>query len=846
MFTRLYTQFQPSNYDITLDIDRDSHTFKGLVSITGVLVLDSSAILLHSKWLDISEAKIDGNPVAFSAGEFDELSLRGEQSFAQGGHVIEITYIGKIQTESMHGMYVSRFEHDGKQKQIIATQFESHHAREVIPCIDEPEAKATFNLAVHTPVNEAVLSNTLPKDQSQVDEKLCTVFETTPIMSTYLLALAFGEMHSVEAKTKNGTLLRNWSSVAQQKSHLEYSLSEGIKILEFYEDYFKTPFPLKKCDQIALPDFDAGAMENWGMVTYREIALLADPKNRSVSNEQYVSLVVAHELSHQWFGNLVTMKWWDDLWLNESFASIMEHLCLNELHPDWHQWEEYTASDVIATSNRDIFSDVQAVRVPVDNPELIETLFDPAIVYAKGGRLIKMLREYISDEAFRAGLQEYFTTHAYKNTSSDDLWNSLSTASGKNIGVLMQSWLNSSGMPVLSVDQSGSSLKLSQHRFVLDTENDSTQWQIPLLASSELPSDILDEKETQLTLKSNEYVYLNQYGSGHYLVNYLNQEHKNALAEAVRTNAIPNEGKIALLNDQLLLAKRGDVSLVEVLKLARSNQHENRESVWSLMCSVYGVARNLTEGNEIVKSHLKNETAQMIQPHYERLGWERSASEDPNDSHLRITAIALTLGAKHPDALKYALEQYDKHSADIEELPADLRSVILRTAVRHHPDHNVVISNLLDQYESSSSADVQLDICSALAQTREAGDVSIYEKRAFGESGFVRTQDFMRWIALLAGNTRTRDELWNYFENNWIYVKKSLNGSKSYDYFPIYVARGLNTNPQQKRYDDFFEPKKNEAILKRNILVAQNDIASRIAWRERDEQTITDYILNST
>lgn len=842
MFKRLYKQYQPENYQLELDIDRASHSFTGSVTIKGDLTSPQNHIVLHAKWLEILNVHINGNAASHKLGEFDELILTTNDTLSAGTHNVAIQFSGKIQTDSMHGLYASNFVHKGKKKQIIVTQFESHHAREVFPCVDEPEAKATFNLTLHTPADEAVLSNTLPLEETVENGKKKTVFEQTPIMSTYLLALAFGDMHSVEASTKHGTLLRTWSSVAQPKSHLEYSLQEGIRILEFYEDYFKTPFPLKKCDQIALPDFDAGAMENWGMVTYREIALLADPDNRSISNEQYVSLVVAHEFSHQWFGNLVTMQWWDDLWLNESFASIMEHLCLNELHPDWHQWEEYTASDAVVTSNRDTFSDVQSVRVAVDNPELIETLFDPAIVYAKGGRLIKMLREYIGDEAFRSGLQEYFKTHAYKNTTSDDLWRSLSAASGKDVQTLMNTWLNQSGMPVVTVTQKGTSIQLEQERFVLDSKTDETLWHIPLLSRKPLSPDVLSSRELSITSAADDYAALNQYGSGHYVVNYTETEHKQAIAEAIRNSAIPNEGKITLLNDQLLLAKRGDISLVDVLKLVKSNAHETRDSVWGLMTSTYAVARNLIEGNEQQELQLKQDLGELLLPHYENLGWEQRGDEDPNDSHLRTTAIACVLAARNKQAMSHSLKLYDERAGNLESLPADLRAVILRSAVRNHTDHETVIKNLLKQYEESDSADFQLDVSSALSQTKHSGDVHIYEERAFGEGGFVRNQDFMRWIILLAGNPHTKDAMWNYFEKNWQYVKKSLNSSKSYDYFPIYVARGLNTASWQQRYDMFFADKKDEPMLKRNVAVAQNDIKARIAWRARDEQKILDYL----
>lgn len=843
MFKRLLDSFKPSDYQISLDINRDTSSFTGSIIINGLIANESSSIQLHSKNLVINSAMIDEVPVSCSHEAYDVLSLSKDQgSLGKGDHVIKLVFTGRIQTEAMHGIYESRFEHEGQLKKIIVTQFESHHAREAFPCIDEPEAKATFQLTLTTPEGEPALSNTPSKDSSVKSGRLTTVFEKTPIMSTYLFAFAFGDMHCVEGKTKDGVVMRTWASTAQPKSWLEYSLNEGIRILEFFTEYFDTPFPLKKCDQIALPDFDAGAMENWGMVTYREIALLSDPDNRSVSTEQYVSLVVAHELSHQWFGNLVTMKWWDDLWLNESFASMMEHLALDALHPDWHQWEDYTASDVVSTSNRDIFSDVQAVRVEVDNPELIETLFDPAIVYAKGGRLLKMLREYIGDKAFKAGLKEYFTLHAYKNTTRDDLWQSLAKSSGKDIHALMNPWLEQSGMPLLTVTQSGKTIGIEQERFVLDTNNDPSLWVVPLLANHPLSSDEITDKVNEVTSVTGDYAFFNQRGSGHYLVKYKNTEHMQAIVTQLQKQSIPTEGKINLFNDQLLLSKRGDVSIVDALDLVLGNSDESRESVWSLMGMTLGVARSFVDTDDELELNLKQLSAELMRTHYDRLGWTSKIGEDPNDSHLRVTAVAYMIAGRDRDAVSHALKLYTKNSNNLDRLPADLRSVILSCAVRNSDEHDSVISNLLKQYQTTASADVQLDITSALCSTKVASDVDRYIKEALGSEGFVRQQDFIRWLAILNGNKYTRDAIWDFFETDWDYVKKQLNGSKSYDYFPIYAARGLNTDTWKQRFEQFFTPKLNEPVLERNIHVALKDIQARIDWRKRDEPKVIKWL----
>ncbi len=343
-----------------------------------------------------------------------------------------------------------------------------------------------------------------------------------------------------------------------------------------------------------------------------------------------------------------------------------------------------------------------------------------------------MLREYIGDDAFRVGLKEYFTTHAYKNTTRDDLWKSLSTSSGKNINALMDPWLTQSGMPIVSVDQTGSVVELRQKRFVLDSKNDDSVWPIPLLSSSAFSADTFATKQTSLEAPNAKFVFLNQYGSGHYLVKYTNPAHVAAISQKLSGNDIPTEGKIALFNDQLLLNKRGDSSITQTLTLAKGNVLETRDAVWSLMASSFGTARGLIEGDDDSDLGLKQVLSAMIRPHYDRLGWKTTKSEDPNDSHLRISAVALTIVGENSEAVTHALSLYEQHIDDLEQLPADLRSIILRNAVRNHDDHDSVVTHLITLHQTTTSADLQLDITGALTQTKNTNDVSRYVSEAIG------------------------------------------------------------------------------------------------------------------
>ncbi len=846
---RLFRDFQPEHYGLSLHPNTDNMTFTGSVVIIGKKTgRPSQRITLHQKDLKVTSAKLEKLGKDQKAIEvdrinthnkFDEVRLHSKNMVYPGQYQITLEFSGRI-TDQMHGLYPCYFEHEGQKKKLLATQFESHHAREVFPCIDEPEAKATFDLTLTTKKGEVVLGNTPAKSQKEANGKLVTTFDTTPMMSTYLLAFVTGEMHAVKAKTKAGQLVQTWGTVAQPLSFMQYANEEAVKVLEFFEDYFDTPFPLPKVDQVALPDFESGAMENWGLITYREIALLTDPKNRSLSSEQYISMVVAHELSHQWFGNLVTMKWWDDLWLNESFASMMEHVALDRLHPDWHQWEQYVTMDVLSASNRDIYKAVQPVRVAVNHPDEIHSLFDPAIVYAKGGRLLKMLLDYIGEKAFREGLRTYFSKHAYKNTTKDDLWTELSKASGKDINALMSPWLEQSGMPVVSVGAKGNKIMLSQERFVLDQKDSKYLWPIPLLAESELNIELLDQKTTEFEISKPNEIILNTSASGHFVTNYTTKDHKNFLATAIANQTVKAESRINILNDQLLLARRGDASVADSMAIIEGCAHEPRDAVWALICRTISLASGLIEGDKASAVALRRLRVSLAKDQFASLGWDDQVSDDPNTKHLRHTMVALMTSGQDKIAIDEAINRYKK-AKTVADLPADYRALIVGVAVR---GGQADLDDLMNQYKTSTNPDVQHAITAGICRVKNTEDAKHIITASLGEDGFVRPQDIFRWYAYLMQNKHTRELAWDWLTTNWTRLEGIYGDSKSFDHFVTYSAGPLNTPEWQEKFVTFFTPKLKVVALHRNITVAFSEIEARVAWRKRDEPKIKKYLLS--
>lgn len=846
---RLIENFAPENYNLHIQLDRKNSKFNGQVVILGKKIgRPAKRLVFHQKDLKITGAKITKQDKKHGEidieiirvnthAKFSELRLHTATLLHGGNYTVTIDFNGKI-TDPMNGLYPCRFDYNGKQKTILATQFESHHAREVLPCIDEPAAKATFDVSVTADSTDEILGN-MPQISSEItDNKRTVKFQRTPIMSTYLLAFVAGEMHYAEAKSKSGVIFRSWGSVAQPKSHLVYSAQEGAKILDYFCDYFKTPFPLPKCDQVALPDFDAGAMENWGLITYREVALLVDPKNRSLSSEQYVSMVVAHELSHQWFGNLVTMKWWDDLWLNESFASIMEHIALDALHPDWKQWEQYTISDVILASNRDVFKDVQPVRAEVRHPDEVSSLFDPAIVYTKGARLLYMLREYIGDQAFRNGLKDYFSKHAYQNTTHDDLWTSLHQTSKAQVKALMDPWLEQSGMPLINIKQvSKNQYEVAQKRLLLDGSDDDRVWPVPLLANQKIEPELLKTKTHTIIASSKMPVFLNINAAGHFVSYYDDQKILQQIKMAIKSKTVDPAMRVNVLNDMLLLARSGQGNITYALDVIKECEFEDRDAVWSMFGRILSQTVAFVEEDKRSEENLYILRKNLAQKWYEKLGWEDQANDDTNTRLLRHTIVGTMIAGRDAAAIEFALNTYAKLKST-QKLPAEYRGIILTTLVRHgKPD----IDDLLNQYQSSANPDVQIALSSGLTEATQPEIIEKIIDKCLGKKGLVRTQDIFRWFVYFMRNPKSRPFIWQWLLNNWQRLERDM-GPKMLDDLPGYAAGSLSTKLWQKKYSDFFEPKLKNPLLNRNIRIAMAEIEARRKWREREEPLLKKYL----
>ncbi len=843
--TRLFEQFQPENYQLVLHPDRDAMVFSGTVIIRGRKTgRPSQRLTFHQKGLKITSAtimkhdKTGDKPVKLARinnqDSFDEVRLHATDMIYPGDYTVTMEFEGEI-TRPMQGIYPCSFKHDGKDKQLIATQFESHHAREAFPCVDEPEAKATFDLTLTTPAKEPVLSNTPVKTQSAKGKLQTTTFETTPKMSTYLLAFVYGDMKYKEAKTKDGTVVRCYATPANV-GYTDFALDCAVKTLEFYNEYFDIPYPLAKCDFIALPDFASGAMENWGCITFREQALLVDPKNTSLHLKQWVANVVAHELTHQWFGNLVTMRWWTDLWLNESFASWMSWLAVDHMFPEWKVWTQFIVDEQGLAMKLDALEHTHPIEVEVRHPDEIRTIFD-AISYEKGASALLMLHDYLGSDDFRDGLRVYLKRHAYANTDTVDLWKAWEEVSGKPVTKFMSVWTTQSGYPIVQATIAANNPSLKQERFYLNPAADKKEavWPIPLLPSTKLDVATLEKKEQSITVDSLSDTFLLNHNRTSFFRAIYDAEHLKNLAQAVRAGKLNNVDRLGLLSDSFEAAKAGYGSSVDTLNLLNAYDTEDSPVVWDIISGGIGSIR-LVMNDDAVRDGLRPLVRRLTAAQLKRLGWEEKTGDDHFDRLLRPTILGLSSFAEEPSVVKEARKRFAAMTKP-EDIHPDLRGVVYGTAARH--GGKAEFDKMVAMHNASTNSEERVTLGGALTGFEQPELI----KRALDmiTSDDVRLQDVSYWIAYSFGNRHARKTTWKWMTSNWDWLDENIGTDLGFFRMPIYAGRVFSDESFLPEFKAFFESHMSIAF-ERPVNQAIETIQWQAAWKKRDLAAIKKHL----
>lgn len=861
-FERLPQNVLPVNYALQFKPDLTNFTFAGSEDISVQVKNPTKEIRINSAEIDITSVQFSSSQqtvtenigVAYNV-EDELVTLTFPEELQVGDANLKIAFNG-ILNDKMKGFYRSKYKTpDGQDRYGGVTQFEPTDARRAFPCWDEPAIKATFDVTLTVPEDRVVLSNMTVKTESAASDAGWKVvsFNRSPIMSTYLLAFVVGEYDFVEDTDADGVKVRVYTPVGK-KDQGTFALEVAVKTLPFYRQYFNIAYPLPKIDLIAIADFAAGAMENWGLVTYRETALLIDKENSSSATRQYVALVVGHELAHQWFGNLVTMEWWTHLWLNEGFASWIEYLCVDHCFPQYDIWTQFATSDFTRALELDALRNSHPIEVAVGHPSEVDEIFD-AISYSKGASVIRMLHDYIGDEDYRKGMNSYLTKHQYNNTFTEDLWEALGSASGKPVNKIMSTWTKQMGYPVLKVSQevNGTTrmLKIQQEKFCADGKqvegSEKQLWLVPVSITTASSPDkavhrfVLDQHEVAISLENinpSDWVKLNLGGIGFYRTQY-SSDMFDAILPGVSSKALPPRDRLGLQNDVFALARAGVLSTVDFLKLAQAFANETDYTVWSDLCAGLGSVWNLIEYTD-KESSFKTFLIKLFSTIASKLGWDSHEGESPLDAMLRGLVLK-HLGMCDDDAtLAQARQRFNSH-INGHHIAADLRSPVYSTVLKHGGEEEY--EKLLTLFRATDLQEEKVRIlrCLGAATQKEL----ILRTLAFSLSSEVRSNETVFVVAGCTGSKEGRELAWNFLQTNWATLYERYQGGFILGRLIKVCTEGFASEERADEVQKFFAAH-SAPSAERNIDQAVENIRLNAQQLTRDQAHLDSFLTNTS
>ncbi len=660
---RLDGPVRPVRYELTLEPDLEAATFAGEVLISVLVSSPSDTIACNALDLDILAADViegprdSGAPVAVTGvaldAEKERVTFTLDRPIAAGEAHLRIRFNGEL-NDKLRGFYRSTFtDTDGVEQVIATTQFEATDARRAFPCWDEPAHKASFAISLIVDEDLFAVSNASELSRTPAPERIgkdLVRFAETMVMSTYLVAFIVGPLEATIPIDVDGTPMR--VIYPRGKGHLtDFALEVGAFCLRHFTNYYGIAYPGDKLDLVAVPDFAFGAMENLGCVTFREILLLVDPATTTQAELLNVTDVINHELAHMWFGDLVTMKWWNGIWLNEAFATFMEMHATDAFRPQWDRWTTFGLSRT-AAFDTDSLTSTRPIEYPVISPADAEGMFD-ILTYEKGAAVVRMLEQYLGEDQFRSGIRQYLAEHSFGNTETTDLWDAIESATGEPVRRIMDSWIFQGGFPVISVDivNDGRTLRLSQHRFgyagdlgdgesPIPAHDDAAQWIVPLIFSQRSATDgviafekvLLDQPSVDIDLvEPATWIYVNTEGTGFYRARYA-PDLRAALVTHAQTDLSPIE-RYGLVDDIWASVLAGDLEAHDFLDVADAFRNETDLSVWQRIIAGLGALDRILDGD--ARAALHTRVRGIITPSYETLGPEPRPEDSDRDRALR-------------------------------------------------------------------------------------------------------------------------------------------------------------------------------------------------------------------
>ena len=860
---KLSTNVRPTLYTLTLEPDLNSFTFTGSETIAIQVDESTSTVTMNSAEIAVQSATLtlpDGSARSPESISFDEEKEMVSFDFAGtipvGSAELSIEFTGEL-NDKLRGFYRSSYtDVDGNQRWMATTQFESTDARRAFPCWDEPAVKAAFDITLIVPQELEAISNTEPVSVVNTDDGRNTVhYAETPVMSTYLLAFIVGDLACVQDRTRDGVLMRVWATRGNEEKG-QYALETSMALLDYFHDYFGVPYPLSKLDHLAIPDFAAGAMENWGAITYREVALLVDPVDSSAGTREIVAAIISHEMAHQWFGDLVTMEWWDDLWLNESFASWMGDKAVDHLHPEWEMWTQFLTHDTSSALNLDGLRNSHPIEQPVNNPDEIGELFD-AISYSKGGSVLRMLEHYLGEEAFREGLRIYIQRHQYANARTRDLWNALSEASGQPVAEIMDSWTSQTGYPVLeaTVNRSGEAIEvgLSQSRFLYDEilgeddDPDNTIWKVPVTArtasNAEPVRSLMDTAESGLALQpasfgsNDEWIKVNPDQSGFFRVQYSDDEIER-LKAPIASLTLPARDRLGLQSDAYALAKAGRIPASAYLNLVEAYSNENDASVVGDLAAALNALDNLLSEEEFHTAYQAFGRS-VFKPIGDRVGWDARPEEGHRQALLRSTALAQLGHFEDDETLSEARRRFDAYAEDPSNLPADLRvATFAMSAQRGDRD---LYDTMWDLEKSASLHEEKLRFLRALAGFPAPDLIQETLDRSLNED-HVRSQDTISVMMATASNPHGRELAWQFLKDNWDELDRRYGEGGFAIMRLVSISSVFTTAQKREEVREFFDAHPVPSA-ERTIRQVLERMTNNITWLHKNRDDLSDWLV---
>ncbi|CZT42721.1 probable aminopeptidase 2 [Rhynchosporium secalis] len=852
----------PKHYNITLEPNFETFKFKGTVVIDLEVVKETSSVSLNTLELDIHSTKISTSGQSSTSSEaknltYDEDSqttkIDFEHSLAKGSKAqLEMTFTGEL-NDKMAGFYRSTYKNaDGTESIMATSQMEATDARRAFPCFDEPALKAEFTVTLIADKKFTCLSNMDVSGEKEVksgfggDVKKAVSYNKSPPMSTYLICFIIGELNYIES-TKFRVPVRVYAPPTSDIEHGRFSLELAARTLEFYEKTFDSAFPLPKMDMVAIPDFAAGAMENWGLITYRVVDLMLDEKTSSASTKERVAEVVQHELAHQWFGNLVTMDFWDGLWLNEGFATWMSWYSCNVFYPEWKVWQSYVTDGLQSALSLDSLRSSHPIEVPVKRADEVNQIFD-AISYMKGSSVIRMVSKYLGEDVFMQGIRDYLKKHAYGNTTTGDLWNALSKVSGKDVEKVMDIWTKKIGYPVVSVteNEAGSSIHVKQNRFLrtgdVKPEEDTVLYPVFLGLRTKEGVDeslVLSTREEDFKVKDTEFFKLNADHSSLYRTSY-SPARLEKLGQAAKDGLLTVEDRAGMISDAGALAASGYGKTSGVLNLLKGFSEEKEFIVWSEILTRLGAVRGTwTFEDQKIQDVLETFQRDLVSGLAHKAGWEFKESDD----HLEQQFKALLFGSAGVSGdkviIKAAQDMFAKFAeGDTSAIHPNIRGSVYGINLKYGgaKEYDVV----LNAYRTGKTADERN---TALRSLGRAKDPELMKRTlALPFSGEVKEQDIYMPVGNLRSHPAGIEALYNWMTENWDELARRLPAGLSM--LGSMVAICTSSFSSQKDIDrvtKFFSDKSTKGF-DQSLAQSLDSIKAKAAWLERDREDVKKWV----